>query len=55
MLGYLGSFFSLQQLVQCISMQGDLEYELITQVEQTNQNTRNAIFRIENLIMYHVQ
>ena len=29
--------------------QGDSEYELITRVEWTNQNTRNTIFGVENL------
>ena len=45
------SFFQApQQLAQCISVKGDWEYELITGVEWTNQNTINAIFRVENLI-----
>ena len=34
-------------------MKGDWEYELITGVERTNQNTINAIFRVENLINTH--
>ena len=31
--GYLEPFSALQQLAKCISIKGDLEYELITGVE----------------------
>ena len=31
--GYLEPFSTLQQLAKCISIKGDLEYELITGVE----------------------
>lgn len=40
----------MQWLVQCISIQGDSEYMLITGVNGTNQWTRNARFGVENSI-----
>ena len=45
-----GAFSASQQVAHCISIRGDSEYELITEVKRTNQNTRNTIFVIENLI-----
>ena len=47
-----GAFFSAPlPLAQCIATWFDSEYELITGVEWPNQNTKNAIFGVENLIM----
>ena len=51
MFRYLTPFFLSATVGSYISILGDSEYELITGVEWTNQNTRNAIFGVESLMI----
>ena len=48
-------FFSLATLyTQLVSIYGRSVYKLITEIEWTNQNARNAIFEVENLIIANI-
>ena len=38
-----------QHLAQSVSQHGNTVYELITEIEKTNQNVRNAISEVENV------